>query len=219
VPHIGNDGIIPFPLAGQIKVDGETTTSASKLIANKLDGDYIINPQVSVFVEEFRSKKVVIVGEVVKPGLYELSGPTTLLELISKAGGLTDKAGQSATIRHSSKDGSVQEPDNHVVVQDLLESGLDAVDIQLKDGDTVNVPKAGLVYVTGQVNRPSAYPIEDGTTVIKAITMAGGFTQLAAQGKIKIIRTVNGKEQVLERVSLHEVLHSEDVMVVPESFF
>jgi polysaccharide export outer membrane protein len=76
-----------------------------------------------------------------------------------------------------------------------------------------------VIYVTGQVNRPSAYSFEPGTTVIKAITMAGGFTQLASQKKVKIIRKVNGQEQVLERVPLHEVLQPDDVMVVPESFF
>jgi protein involved in polysaccharide export with SLBB domain len=76
-----------------------------------------------------------------------------------------------------------------------------------------------MIYVTGQVNRPAAYNLEPGTTVIKAITMAGGFTGLAAQNKVKIIRKVNDKEQVLENVSLHEKLMPEDVMVVPESFF
>ncbi len=76
-----------------------------------------------------------------------------------------------------------------------------------------------LVYLTGQVKRPDAYNLDAGTTVLKAIAMAGGFTELASQGKVKIIRTANGKEQVLENVSLHEKLMPEDVMVVPESFF
>jgi protein involved in polysaccharide export with SLBB domain len=75
------------------------------------------------------------------------------------------------------------------------------------------------IYVTGQVERPDAYDLEPGTTVIKAIAMAGGFTALASQSKVKIVRKVDGKEQVLEKVSLHEKLMPEDVMVVPESFF
>ena len=102
---------------------------------------------------------------------------------------------------------------------DLVNMGQATVDVPLYDGDTVTIGKAGVVYVTGQVNRPSAYNIEPGTTVIKAITMAGGFTQLASQGKVKIIRKIDGQERVLEKVSLHEVLQPEDVMVVPESFF
>ena len=76
-----------------------------------------------------------------------------------------------------------------------------------------------MVYVTGQVNRPSAFNVEPDTTVIQAVTMAGGFTALAAQGKIKIIRKVKGAEKVLKNVPLHEKLMPEDVMVIPESFF
>ena len=76
-----------------------------------------------------------------------------------------------------------------------------------------------LIYVTGQVKRPDAYNLESGTTVIKAIAMAGGFTEIASPSKVKIIRKVDGKEQVLEKVSFQEKLMPEDVMIVPESFF
>ena len=76
-----------------------------------------------------------------------------------------------------------------------------------------------LIYVTGQVKRPDAYNLESGTTVIKAIAMAGGFTEIASPSKVKIIRKVDGKEQVFEKVSFQEKLMPEDVMIVPESFF
>ncbi len=132
VARVDNDGYILFPLAGRVRVGGLTTSSASQTIASNLGADYIVNPQVSVFVQEFRSR---------------------------------------------------------------------------------------VVYVTGQVNRPSAFTVEPDTTVIKAITMAGGFTPLAAQGKIKIIRKINGREKILKKVPLHEKLMPEDVMIVPESFF
>jgi len=219
IARVGNDGSIIFPLAGRVVVGGLSTSTAALTIAQKLDGDYIVNPQVSVFVEQFKSKKIVIIGEVVKPGLYELSGPTSLLELISLAGGPTKGAGQKATIMRVHKDVEQKKETITVDVADLIESGHEAVDVQLKDGDTVTISKAGVVYVTGQVKRPAAYNLEPDTTVIKAITMAGGFTELASQGKVKIIRKVGGKETVLEKVSLHEKLMPEDVMVVPESFF
>jgi polysaccharide export outer membrane protein len=219
VARVDNDGYILFPLAGRIQVGGLTTSGASQAIAAKLDNDYIINPQVSVFVEEFRSKKVFIIGEVVRPGLYELSGPTTLLELVSKAGGLTRGAGRNATIRRTMAISVAGEKSIEVNIADLLQSGDETVDIPLMDGDSVTIAKAAVIYVTGQVNRPSAFNLEPDTTVIKAITMAGGFTQLAAQGKIKIIRKINGVEHILEKVPLHERLMPEDVMVVPESFF
>lgn len=219
VVRVDTEGSISFPLAGRIMVGSMTTIDAANAIAKKLDVEYIINPQVSIFIEEFRSKKVVIIGEVVRPGLYELSGPTTLLELISKAGGLTRSAGLSATIRRATVKDSAQSEDITVSVMDLINSGMKAVDIPLRDGDTITIAKAGVVYVTGQVGRPAAYPLESGATVIKMVTMAGGFTELAAQNKVKIIRKIDGKEHVLEKVSLYEVLQEEDVMVVPESFF
>lgn len=219
VARVGNDSSIIFPLAGRLVIGGLSTSKAADAIAKKLDGVYIVNPQVSVFVEQFKSKKIVIIGEVVKPGLYDLSGPTSLLELISLAGGPTRGAGQSATIVRIVKGDEANKETITVDVADLTKAGHDAVDVPLKDGDTVTISKAGVVYVTGQVRRPAAYNLEPGTTVIKAITMAGGFTELASQSKVKIIRKVSGKEQVLEKVSLHEELMPEDVMVVPESFF
>lgn len=219
VARVDTEGSIIFPLAGRVLVGSMTTAEAANAIANKLDGEYIINPQVSIFVEEFRSKKVVIMGEVIRPGLYELSGPTTLLELISTAGGLTRSAGQSATIRRTSTENSEKSKDVTVNVTELLNFGTESVDITLMDGDTITVDKAGVVYVTGQVSRPAAYPMEPGATVIKMVTMAGGFTPLAAQNKVKIIRKIDGKEHVLEKVSLYEVLQEDDVMVIPESFF
>ena len=142
-----------------------------------------------------------------------------LLELISKAGGLTKNAGQIATIHRASTPGNKAEQEITLSVKDLLESGQENADITLIDGDTVNIPKAGVVYVTGQISRPAAYPLEPDTTVIKAITMAGGFTPLASQRRVKIIRKINGEERTLEKVSLHDLLRADDIMVVPESFF
>jgi polysaccharide export outer membrane protein len=217
VARVDNEGFILMPLAGRVRVGGLTTSSASQTIAAELGADYIVNPQASVFVQEFRSKKVFIIGEVVRPGLYELSGPTTLLELVSKAGGLTRGAGHNATIRRNGATGTA-EKNIEVNIADL-QSGPETVNILLMDGDSITIPKAAVIYVTGQVNRPSAFPVEPDITVIKAITMAGGFSPLAAQNKIKIIRKINGVEHVLEKVPLHEKLMPEDVMVIPESFF
>lgn len=219
VARVDHQGYILFPLAGRVRVGDLSTAGASQTITAKLGTDYIVNPQVSVFVEEFRSKKVFINGEVIRPGLYELSGPTTLLELVSKAGGLTRGAGRNATIRRTVGNGAADESSIEVNIADLLQSGPETVDIPLMDGDSVTIAKAAVIYVTGQVNRPSAFTVEPDTTVIKAITMAGGFTPLAAQSKIKIIRKINGIEQVMEKVPLHERLMPEDVMVIPESFF
>lgn len=217
--RLDSDGTILFPLVGQLNVNGQTTMETVDEIAHALSGDYVVNPQVSVFVEKFQSKKVVIIGEVVKPGMYEMSGPTTLFELISLAEGLKSGAGTMVTIRRGA---SPEKPGGELIkvnLKEIIETGQASVDVPLVDGDTITVPIAGMIYVTGEVNSPSAYRLERGTTVIKAITMAGGFTPLASQGKVSILRKVNGVEQKLTKVPMHEPLLPEDVIIVPESFF
>jgi len=217
--RISGNGTILFPLIGEVPIEGHTVSEVAQILSRKLEQGYIIDPQLSVFVEEFRSQKTVIMGEVRSPGLYELSGPASLMELISKAGGLTIDAGDLVTIKR--KDPAQPEADQIISVnlKALLEEKENASNLVIMDGDSVFVPRAGVFYVTGQVKKPAAYKLEEGTSVIKAITMAGGFTELAAQRKVQIIRNTDKKEIVLERVPLHTPVLADDVIVVPESFF
>ncbi|BCR05783.1 hypothetical protein DESUT3_28520 [Desulfuromonas versatilis] len=217
--RVNSDGTIHFPLLGQVKVGGLSVAQVSDQLARKLADGYIVNPQVSVFVEEFRSKRAIIIGQVRTPGLYELSGPTSLLELVSKAGGLTPEAGDKATIKRKSGPGGDQEQLITVNLKDLLERGLATLDAPIMDGDNVFVAKAEVFYVTGEVGRPNSYRLEEGTTVIKAITMAGGFSPIASKSRVRIIRKVRGSEQILKNVSMDVPVLPEDVIVVPESFF
>jgi polysaccharide biosynthesis/export protein len=217
VARVNSGGTITFPLVGQVQIGGLTIAQAAEKIARKLADGYLRSPQISIFVEEFRSKKAVIMGQVRNPGLHELPGPISLLELISRAGGLAEGAGDTATIRRKAREG--EEQLLQIRLKDLLEGGDAALDIQILDGDSIFIPKAGMVYVNGQVNRPGAYKLEEGTTVLKAITMAGGVTNMASQRRISIIRKIDGAEVVMKRVSLHERVLPEDVIVVPESFF
>ncbi|ORJ55869.1 SLBB domain-containing protein [Geothermobacter hydrogeniphilus] len=214
--RIAGGGSIIFPLIGELSIDGLSVSEVSEKLSAALADGYIVNPQVSVFVQEFRSRKVVIMGQVDKPGLYEMSGPTTLLELISKAGGLSRDAGDRATV-HRKVDG--REQIIRIDLKRLLEEGDSSLDIPLVTGDNVFVPKAGMVYVTGEVDNPDSYKIDDNTTVIMAVTKAGGFTNLASKGRVKVIRKVDGKEQIFEKVPMNMVVKPDDVVVVPESFF
>jgi len=219
IAQVDNDGNIPFPLAGQIHVGGLTSSQVAQKIVEILTGDYLLNPQVSVFIQEFRSKKVVIIGQVVKPGLYELRGKTTLFELISMAGGLKVDAGLDVTIHRAATEDKPAGESLVVNLKALLEESVNTVDIPLRDGDSVTVPLSGVVYISGQVNNPAAYRFERDLTVIKAITKAGGFTEIAAQRSVRIVRKVAGKEVVLDDVAMHEPLHPDDIIIVPESFF
>lgn len=101
VVRVDDTGSVNLPLIGRVRVGNMTIPEISDTIATALADGYIVNPQVNVFIEEYRSKKVVILGYVQKPGLYELSGSISFLELISKAGGLTGESGNTATIKRN----------------------------------------------------------------------------------------------------------------------
>jgi polysaccharide export outer membrane protein len=219
VTRVGGDGLILFPLIGEVEVDGLTVGRVAETIARKLAQGYLLDPQVNVFVEEFRSQKAIIMGQIKLPGLYEMSGPTTLAELISKAGGVTADAGDTATVKRQPETPGAEEALLSVNLKELLEKRNPNVNFNVRDGDSVFIPKAGVFYVTGQVKKPDAYKYEEGTSVIKAITMAGGFTELASERRIKIIRKSGEQEKVLEKVPLHAPVMPDDVIVVPESFF
>ncbi len=212
-------GSIMFPLLGQVPIEGLTVAQVGQRLSDRLADGYLVNPQVSVFIEEFRSKKAIIMGEIRAPGLYELSGPTKLMELISKAGGLTEDAGESVTIKRKVSIQGSEEQVLNIDINSLMKQGDPAVDVAIMDGDNIYIAKAGVFYVTGEVKRPNSYKFDKGTTLIKAITMAGGFTDLASQKKVKIHRKINGQEQVFKGVSMHTPIKPEDVIVVPESFF
>jgi len=218
--RVSGDGTIILPLLNRVEVAGLTINQISDKITALFADGYIINPQVNVFMEEFRSKKAVILGQINKPGLYELQGPITFLELISKAGGLTMDVGDKTIIKRK-KGADVQEEQSVLTIDmiQLLEKGDTTQNIQIMDGDNIYIAKAGVFYVSGEVTRPDAYKFEEKITVIKAITIAGGFSDKAAKGAVKIIRKIQGQDEILEKVKMDEPILPEDVIVIPESFF
>ncbi len=217
--RVSGDGVIGMPLLGQINVGGKSVSTIVEEIETLLADGYLVNPQVNVFIKEHRSKKVTILGEVDKPGLYELQGHTTLLELISKAGGLGENAGGQAIIKRKRNGGEGPEDTTAIDMKRLVEQGDTSLNVHILDGDSIYIAKAGVFFVTGEVKKASSYKLEDNPTVIKAITLAGGFTDKAAPDKVRIIRKIDGREMVLEKVKLDESVLKDDVIVVPESFF
>lgn len=213
--RVDGQGNVVLPLLNQVKVQGLSISQASATIAKLLADGYIVNPQVNVFVKNFTNQKASILGQVAKPGVYELSAKTTLLEFISQAGGLTPEAGDRAIVK---REGSSNEEVN-IQLRKLIDKGDATQNVAIMDGDKVFIDKAGLVYVTGQVKKPDSYKYQDKLTIMKAITMAGGFTDTASKGSIDVVRKVNGKEQVISDVDLDYIVQPEDVVVVPESFF
>lgn len=215
--RVSSSGTIVMPLLGQVEVQGGTVNAITDKITRLLADGYLVNPQVNIFIEEYRSKKVVVLGNVRTPGLIELSGPTNFLELVSKAGGLEKDAGDTATIQRKKDSGAAT-----VIVIDLLaliEKGDLSQNMQITDGDTVFISKAGMCFITGEVEKPGTYACGDGTTVLRLVALAGGFNGKAAKSSINVVRIVNNQKQVSKNVDLYMPLQDNDVVVVPESFF
>ncbi len=217
--RINGDNKVAMPLIGEINVGGLTVRKAEQEIAARLADGFLLNPSVSIFVKEYHSKKVTILGEVDKPGLYELSGNATLLEIISQAGGLTDKAGSEALVKRvAGPEGSETYSYLRLNLRDLTEKGNLSGNIAVKDKDSIFITKSGFIYVTGQVAKPGAFKYEGGMTVMKAIALAEGLTDKAAPGGTEIIRKKGDTEESIKGEMSTQV-QPEDLVSVPESFF
>ena len=214
--RISQKGAIVMPLLGKVDINKLTIDQIVDKITKLLADGYLVNPQVNVFVEEYRSKKVVVLGNVRNPGIVELNKPITFLELLSKSGGLEKDAGDTATIQRESGEGE------KIIVIDLralIDKGDISQNVMLQDGDTVFISRSGMCYITGEVNAPGTYPCGEDSTVLKLVALSGGFTGKASKSGVRIVRIVNNEKKILKDVELDSALKNNDVVVVPESFF
>jgi polysaccharide export outer membrane protein len=218
--RIGRSGDIYLPLINYVHVADLTTNEAQNLIAKRLeDGGFVRQPHVSISVDESSSQAITMIGEVVHPGPYPPNGDRHLLDLISAAGGLTDKAGHTVTIVHRG------DPDHKIELQISKNLAEDSeINVEILPGDTIIVSRGGIVYVVGDVGHPSGFFIEDSSlTVLKALALAGGSTRTSNLNKTKIIRqTPNGAQEI--PVPLKKILYAKapdvalikgDVLFVP----
>ena len=220
------DGTFTFPLVGRVKAGGLTLRSLEGELKTLLKDGFFNNPQLSVGVEMYRSQKIHVVGEIRNPGTYPLTGDMNLIEAIARAGStLPSASGEALIVRNRAGDvaAAPQLPGNAAVdvrTVDLkeLQSGALSQNVALKDGDTIFVPRAETVYVFGQVKSPGAYSIQRSTTVLQALSLAGGITDRGATGRIKIVRIENGRTVEL-KVKLTDVVRPGDTIMVPERFF
>jgi polysaccharide export outer membrane protein len=226
---VETDGSFTFPLIGRVKAGGLTLRQFEAELKKQLSDGYFKNPQVSVAVESYRSQRIFIVGEVRTPGTYQLTGDMTLIEAIARAGSTTPGAAPEAIVVRApagkAADGPTlpgQRPDEadieKVNLRDL-QSGVLSQNVALRDGDTIFVPRAESIYVFGQVKSPGAYALQSvETTVLQALSLAGGVTDRGATNRIKIMRVVRG-EKVEIKVKLTDLVQPGDTIVVPEKYF
>jgi polysaccharide export outer membrane protein len=219
--RVSSQGDASLPMVGNIKLAGLSTLQAENAIGRNLKQQgFFTDPRVSVFVKEYATEGISIMGEVQHPGIYPLLGHRTLLDAISAAGGTTPKAGKSVTITHR------DQPDSAETVKLSTAEGQTMSDVKIRPGDTVVVSTAGVVYVVGAVRDPMGIIMDNPhLSVLQAIAMAHGTNSTAAMGSAKLIRNVNGTQQqipipldkMLTAKGPDLALQANDIVFVPTS--
>lgn len=225
--RINLEGKISFPLIGDLRVTGLSQLQLEKKLKEMLADGYIVDPQVSVQVTEYRSQKVFVIGEVNSPGAYPLTKKTLLVEAIAMAGGVKPEADHEVMIVRPKKNHVPKSPllPDEADPSELLKVNLRNVlegerteNIEVLNLDTIFVPKIKVFYVTGEVKRPGQYTFMKGMTVLHAVSTAGGFTEKAAKKKVKTVREKEGKKVDLY-LPMDDLIEPGDTIVVKESFW
>jgi polysaccharide export outer membrane protein len=241
--RVSDTGDISFPLIpDKIQASGLTTFQLEQRLAQLLiQNGLVSHPQVSVFIKEQQSQPVSVVGAVLKPSVFQIVRPTTLLEILTAAGGISDNAGNVVIITRADHP-AVGKPDSPaptdsqpqtvtIRLQDLLESGNPSFNIQIYGGDVVSVPAGGIVYVAGGgINQPGGYVLQnhgEQITVMKAVALAHGMNGFCKPNQAVIMRNnpVTGQRDIIpvrikdiENQKTDDVkMNSNDILYVPDS--
>ena len=221
--RVSDRGTLVMPILGDVPVAGLTVSELHDKLAKIIGDDYLVDPQVLVNITAFENMKVFITGSVANPGLQRLSGPVTLLELLSIAGSFAGDHANTVIIERpvsrevDDGDTKVQVRDTETVSVDLrklLREGDTSQNVELHNGDKIYVPPDdSRVYVFGEVASPGFFPYHEGLTLYEAINLAGGLDEFASDKKIKIRRRVaEGKDEPQEiRVNLRNMLKKGDI--------
>lgn len=241
--RVSDTGDISYPLIpDRIQAAGSTTFQLEQKMAQLLiQNGLVSHPQVSVFIKEQQSQPVSVVGSVQKPSVLQIVRPTTLLEVLTSAGGISETAGNIVIITRAdhpavgkadASNASDTQPQVITIrLQDLLESGNPAFNIQIYGGDVVSVPAGGIVYVAGGgVAQPGGYVLQnhgEQITVLKAVALAHGMTGFAKPNRAIIMRNnpVTGQKDVIpvkikdiENQKTDDVkMNSNDILYIPDS--
>ena len=238
--RVSASGEVSLPLIGSIKARGMSPLQLEQVLTDRLRGSYLQDPQVSVFLREYRSDPVSVMGAVKMPGLYQIQTQKSLIEVLAMAQGFSEgpqhQPGRTIVItrkpatRWVDKTSSVPEegssnpadPDVptggmaagslEIPIKQLLQSGDPKWNVPLYPGDVVKVAPAGTFYVAGNVNRPGGFPLTDfdNISVIQALAMAGGSLKSASLKSSVIIRRDSTGNRVEEMIDLRRVLKGKD---------
>jgi polysaccharide export outer membrane protein len=236
--QLDGEGFLKLPLVGRVKASGLTVEQLESELTERLK-TYINDPQVSVNITEFRSQPISVLGSVNNPGVIQLRGRKTLVEVLSMAGGLRPDAGYRIEITRRAEWGEIPLPgaktqDGYsiadVSVAPLLEAKSPKANIDVKPYDTISVPKGELVYVTGEVRKAGGFVLheKESLSVLQALSLAEGSSPTASLTKARILRAhPDSSDRTQIPIDLKSViagkspdvsLQSGDILFIPSSF-
>lgn len=237
--QIPGDGYISLPMVGRIKAAGLSVRQFEEELVERLK-TYVRDPQVTVFVSDYRSEPVSVVGAVGTPGVVQLRGRKNLVEVIAMAGGLKTEAGNTVTITRELSMGRIPLPDAKdgpngqfsiatVNLRNVMEAHDPAGNILIEANDVIMIPRAQRLYVVGEVTRPGAYELneKDSVSVLQVVALAGGLTSKASSKKARILyqgsnsanrtETTANVKKILDGQAPDVQLHADDILFVPSS--
>jgi len=219
------DGNFSYPLLGRVAAGGLSIRAVEDKVRQGLADGFLKDPQITITVDQYRSQQIFVMGEVKQPGPLQFTGSMTLIEALARAGSITERAGPEALIVHADAAApasvtSANAARGDAIRIDLqkLQSGALVQNVTLRPGDTIFVPRAETVFVSGNVRMPGEYVLRAGMTVRQALALAGGVTDRGSTRRVQIIRLVNGKETTIPG-DLQKTVEAGDTIVVNERFF
>ena len=221
--RVNDAGTVTLPLVGTVPVlDLPPAEAAGRIAARYSAEKFLRHPQVSVTLRESASRQIAVLGEVARPGAIPLNSPRSLLDVLALAGGLLKTADRHIAIRHADQSSVT------VLVPNDAEGQLAAPRVLVSPGDTLLVPRAGIVYILGDVGRPGGYLMQDDAqlSLLQALSLAAGASKTAAEGAGRLIRRVNGVTtelplhlKAIEKGKLPDLaLQNNDIVYIPFSF-
>ena len=237
--RVSSQGNISLPLLGVLRVKGLTASELEKEVSDLLTEKYLQNPQVSIFIKEYRSQRISVIGMVEKPGVFEVAGPKTVLDILAQAGGLKEDAGQLLFLirpprleedaSREKQEAYEQYPQTFIIdLDELLIKGDMTINIPLLHGDVINVPASGKIFVGGEVVKSGGFPVGGKRLrLTQAVTLAGGLRPEANGSEARIFRyTGKGNEKEMITVDIYAIqngqaedlyLNENDIIFIPKS--
>ncbi len=226
--QVAQDGTIMLPFLSIVRVEGLNTAELQAKLESLLADSVLQDPHVMVSIKEYRSQPVHVLGEISKPGTYQLTHFMRLVDLLSLAGGFTATAGDACTISRQDETGTSQQVEISLI--DLLENGNPELNVPVQAGDIIHVPKRvdRIYYVIGDVGKPGAYPIppKKDIRLSEALTTAGGFTKTSKLSDTRLVRALPDGQRTVMAINFDKILkgtgddfslQENDMLYIPNS--